>query len=204
MTELEQKALIGRIVAGESELFETLVREHQGRVYGLALRMVSEPMDAEDCAQEAFLKAFRSLSGFRFESSFASWLYRLTSNVCLDFLRARRRRAETSLTSPDDDGDDLALPIPDPADGPEALAERSELREQVRAALAQLPDDSRQVLLLRELGGLSYDEIADETGLELGTVKSRIFRARRRLADILRADGNFSAQYSSEKGKEVR
>ena len=74
----------------------------------------------------------------------------------------------------------------------------------MRAALAQLPDDSRQVLLLRELGGLSYDEIADETGLELGTVKSRIFRARRRLADILRADGNFSALYSSEKGKELR
>ncbi len=110
MTELEQKALIGRIVAGETELFETLVREHQGRVYGLALRMVSEPMDAEDCAQEAFLKAFRSLAGFRFESSFSSWLYRLTSNVCLDFLRARRRRAETSLTADDDDGDELALP----------------------------------------------------------------------------------------------
>ncbi len=204
MTELEQKALIGRIVAGETELFETLVREHQGRVYGLALRMVSEPMDAEDCAQEAFLKAFRSLAGFRFESSFSSWLYRLTSNVCLDFLRARRRRAETSLTADDDDGDELALPIPDPADGPEALAEKAELRGQVRSALAKLPDDSRQVLLLRELCGLSYDEIADETGLELGTVKSRIFRARRRLADILRADGNFSALHSSEKGKELR
>ncbi len=204
MTELEQKALIGRIVAGETELFETLVREHQARVYGLALRMVSEPMDAEDCAQEAFLKAFRSLASFRFESSFSSWLYRLTSNVCLDFLRTRRRRAETSLTSSDDDGDELALPIPDPTDGPEALAEKAELRGQVRAALARLPDESRQVLLLRELGGLSYDEIADETGLELGTVKSRIFRARRRLADILRADGNFSALYSSEKGKEVR
>ena len=99
MTNQEQTALIARIVAGETELFEQLVRKHQTRVYNLALRMVSEPADAEDCAQEAFIKAFRALPGFRGESSFSSWLYRLTSNVCLDFLRARRRRASATDAS---------------------------------------------------------------------------------------------------------
>lgn len=203
MTNQEQTALIARIVAGETELFEQLVRKHQTRVYNLALRMVSEPADAEDCAQEAFIKAFRALPGFRGESSFSSWLYRLTSNVCLDFLRARRRRAETGLTVSGDDGDEQPLQLADPADGPAELAEKEELRRRVRAALARLPDDFRQVLLLRELGGLSYDEIGRETGLEAGTVKSRIFRARRKLADILRADGNFSEFCPSER-REVR
>lgn len=201
MTNLEQSALIGRIVAGETELFESLVLEHQTRVYNLALRMVANRADAEDCAQEAFLKAFRNLSSFRGEASFSSWLYRLTTNVCLDHLRAKGRRAETSLTAEAESGAQTELPHP--ADGPEVIAERNERRAAVHRALRQLPDDFRQVLLLRELGGLSYDEIAHEMALESGTVKSRIFRARRKMADILRADGNFSAFCTSD-GKEVR
>lgn len=203
MTNLEQSALIGRIVAGETELFESLVLEHQTRVYNLALRMVSNPADAEDCAQEAFVKAYRALPSFRGDANFSSWLYRLTTNVCLDHLRAKKRRAETSLTAEGDSGEEIVLPLQSPTDGPEELAEKNERRTLVHRALRQLPDDFRQVLLLRELGGLSYDEIGHEMQLEAGTVKSRIFRARKKLADILRADGNFSAPDSSD-GKEVR
>lgn len=203
MTNLEQTELIARIVAGETELFESLVLEHQTLVYNLALRMMSNPADAEDCAQEAFVKAYRSLPTFRGEASFSSWLYRLTTNVCLDALRAKKRRAETSLTAEDENGEETELSIPDPGDGPEATAEKNERRALVHRALRQLPEDFRQVLLLRELGGLSYDEIGHEMQLEAGTVKSRIFRARKKLAELLRADGNFSAPETSDR-KEVR
>lgn len=203
MTNLEQTELIARVVAGETELFESLVLEHQTLVYNLALRMMSNPADAEDCAQEAFVKAYRSLPTFRGEASFSSWLYRLTTNVCLDALRAKKRRAETSLTAEDENGEEAELSIPDPGDGPEATAEKNERRALVHRALRQLPEDFRQVLLLRELGGLSYDEIGHEMQLEAGTVKSRIFRARKKLAELLRADGNFSAPETSD-GREVR
>lgn len=203
MTNLEQTELIARVVAGETELFESLVLEHQTLVYNLALRMMSNPADAEDCAQEAFVKAYRSLPTFRGEASFSSWLYRLTTNVCLDALRAKKRRAETSLTAEDENGEEAELSIPDPGDGPEATAEKNERRALVHRALRQLPEDFRQVLLLRELGGLSYDEIGHEMQLEAGTVKSRIFRARKKLAELLRADGNFSAPETSDR-KEVR
>lgn len=203
MTNQEQSELIARIVDGETELFEQLVLEHQSLVYNLALRMVANPADAEDCAQEAFIRAFRSLASFRGRSNFSSWLYRVTTNVCLDHLRARKRRAETGLTTADERGEETELPIPDPSDGPETLAEKRERREAVQRCLRRLPDDFRQVLLLREVCGLSYDEIARETKFEIGTVKSRIFRARRKLGDLLRADGNFSAPDSSD-GKEVR
>lgn len=203
MTNLEQTELIARIVAGETELFESLVLEHQTLVYNLALRMMANPADAEDCAQEAFVKAYRSLPTFRGEASFSSWLYRLTTNVCLDALRAKKRRAETSLTAEDENGEETELSIPDPGDGPEATAEKNERRALVHRALRQLPEDFRQVLLLRELGGLSYDEIGHEMQLEAGTVKSRIFRARKKLAELLRADGNFSAPETSDR-KEVR
>lgn len=203
MTNTEQMEIIHRIVSGETELFETLVTEHQARVYNLALRMVSNRADADDCAQEAFIKAFRALPSFRGDASVSSWLYRLTTNVCLDFLRGKKRRAETALTAATEDGEAIDPDIPDPSDGPEALAEKSERRAMVQRALGRLPDDFRQVLLLRELGGLSYDEIGRAMQLEAGTVKSRIFRARRKLADILRSDGNFSAFDSSDE-KEVR
>lgn len=203
MTNTEQMDIIRRIVSGETELFEQLVTEHQTRVYNLALRMVSNRADAEDCAQEAFVKAFRALPSFRGDASVSSWLYRLTTNVCLDFLRAKKRRAETSLAAATENGEPVESDIPDPSDGPETLAEKSERRAMVHRALRQLPDDFRQVLLLRELGELSYDEIGHAMQLEAGTVKSRIFRARRKLADILRSDGNFSAFDSSDE-KEVR
>lgn len=202
MTRSEEMNLIRRINSGETELFELLVREHQKTVYNLALRMLRHPEDAQDCAQEAFIKAYRSLPFFRGEASFSSWLYRLTTNVCLDLLRKRRRREEVSLTLEDEDEEPVEYPIADERFSPEASLEKKELRETVQQGLETLPPEFRQVLLLREVGGLSYEEIGQELSLEPGTVKSRIFRARKKLAAYLIKQGNISPKAASER-KEV-
>ena len=174
---------------------------HEKTVYNLALRMTGNPQDAEDMAQEAFLKAYRSLPEFRGESKFSVWLYRIVSNVCLDHLRKQSRRPSSSLTMEDDDGEEQQYDVPDESTSPEKLLEQKLTREAVQRGLNQLPDEQRQILLLRELRGLSYEEIGEALGLEAGTVKSRIFRARKRLCAFLLADGNIPDQYTSNASK---
>ncbi len=187
MTRDEEKLLIERILAGETDLYEPLVKAHELGVYNLALRMLKNEQDALDASQEAFLRAWRSLGSFRGDSKFSVWLYRLTSNVCLDMLRRSGRLRADSLT--DEEGAEAELP--DRRGDPQQALERKELAAAVREGLESLPPAFRQALVLRDINGLSYDEIAQVTGLETGTVKSRIFRARRRLADRLRSGGNF-------------
>lgn len=203
MTRQEERSLIRRINAGEPELFELLVVEHQKIVYNLALRMLRHPEDAQDCAQEAFIKAYRSLPLFRGDAAFSSWLYRLTTNVCLDFLRKKKRREEQSLTFEDEQAQPLEYAVADERFDPQQELEKKELRRAVRQGLEELPEDFRQVILLREVAGLSYEEIGRQLSLEPGTVKSRLFRARKKLAQYLTAGGNISVRSASE-GKEVR
>jgi len=203
MTREEENILIAKIQNGNQALFEKLVLENQTKVYNLALRMVGNEQDAFDMSQEAFIKAYNSIALFRGESRFSVWLYRLTTNVCLDFLRSEGRRSHGSLTYMSEEDDDKELEIPDERFSPETLAEKKELREAVNRGLMSLPKDYRTILLLREIDGLSYEEIAEALALEEGTVKSRIFRARKRLCAILTTDGNFSFGLSSKNAKEV-
>ena len=203
MTREEEDVLIAKVQNGDSASFEKLVIENQTKVYNLALRMVGNQEDAYDASQEAFIKAYNSIALFRGESRFSVWLYRLTTNVCLDFLRSQGRKQHDSLTYMNEEDDDRELEIPDDRFSPETLAEKKELREAVNRGLMNLPKDYRAILLLREIDGLSYEEIATALALEEGTVKSRIFRARKRLCAILTADGNFSYGDSSKKAKEV-
>ena len=163
--------------------------------------MVGNEEDARDMAQEAFIRAFNSLGSFRGESKFSVWLYRLTSNICIDFLRGRAKRRTVSLSWEDEDGDEGELEIPDERFSPEAGLERSELREAVRRGLEQLTPEYREILLLREINGLSYDEIGRALNLEEGTVKSRIFRARKKLCEILVREGNIPGQGASNERK---
>lgn len=205
MTHEEEARIIRAVLDGDTNRFEELVRAYEKIVYNLALRTLGNTQDAMDAAQEAFLRAWRGLPSFRGDSKFSVWLYRLTANVCTDMLRKRGRTRETSLT----DEEETVPDIPDGRFCPQTELEKKELRHSVRRGLENLPEDFRRVLLLRELGGLSYDEIARATGLEPGTVKTRIFRARKKLAAILMRDGNFSelsssfssaAKHSPEKG----
>lgn len=204
MTEQE---LVSRAKQGDQEAFSELVEANQNRIYTLALRMTGSPEDGADLAQEAFLRAWRSLPSFQGESNFSTWLYRLTSNLCIDFLRREKRRKAVTAAVPLD-GEENSPPaqVPDHRFTPESELERRELRAAVDRGLAKLSDDHRQVLVLRELEGLSYVEIAGRLELEEGTVKSRIARARLALRNILLADGNFSPPISSihtnTKGKE--
>ena len=199
MTREEELAIIRRVQKGDVNAFEALVRAYEKNVYTLALRMMGNAQDAEDMAQEAFLKAYNSLPGFRGDSRFSVWLYRIVSNVCLDQLRKKSKRPTVSLSMEDGDGEETQLDLPDTAQSPEEALEKKLTREAVRRGLAQLPEDARQILLLREIQGLSYEEIGEALGLEAGTVKSRIFRARKRLCAFLLEDGNIPDSFASSK-----
>lgn len=180
--------LVRAAAEGSEDAFAQLVRLHENKVYSLALRMCGRSEDAADVAQEAFLAAWRGLPAFRGEAGFSTWLYRLTTNAAIDHLRrARRERGTLSL----DDGA-LGLDAVDGGELPQEHAERQELRSAVEQGLARLGADHRQVLVLRELRQLSYEEIARELDVDLGTVKSRISRARSALRKILLESGNLS------------
>lgn len=197
MTREREQELIAAVLAGDADSFEPLVIEHQKKIYNLALRMTGDPDDAFDVTQDAFVRAYSSLKDFRGESAFGSWLYRLASNLCLDFLRSKKRHAVLSLS--EEDGE---LDISDLRFSPESELERAELRDAVSRGLERLPAAARQIIVMRDVSGLSYAEIAEILGLELGTVKSRIARAREKLIGILSEDETFRARAASKKRKE--
>ena len=201
MTREQEAAIVRKVLGGDANAFETLVLEYEKNVYNIALRMTGNSEDAADMTQEAFIKAYNSLQSFRGDSKFSVWLYRIVSNVCLDFLRSKNRRPTVALSVEDDDGEDAQLDVADESQSPELLLDRKLTRDSVRRGLDSLPPDYRQILLLREIQGLSYDEIAQALSLEVGTVKSRIFRARKRLCTFLIDDGNISDFSSSGKMK---
>ncbi len=191
--------LVRAAAEGGEDAFAELVRLHEKRVYNLTLRLCGNPEDAADAAQEAFLSAWKGLPAFRRESEFSTWLYRLASNASIDLLRRSGRRRETSL-----DGGEA--PIDAAGNGP-SLQERlegAEVREAVTAGMAQLSDSHRQALVLRELQELSYEEIAAVLEVDLGTVKSRISRARSSLRKILLKNGNLSGYLPSKPTVETR
>ena len=192
---MTEKELVRAAQRGDDSAFEELVRTYEKRVYHLALRMCGNVDDAYEVAQEAFLSAWKGMRFFRGDSSFSTWLYRLTSNAAIDFLRRQRRQGGSDGVSLDDE--DTFLEVADPAPSPHQQAERLEPRDALARGLGALSPEHRQVLLLRELQGLTYEEIAAALELDLGTVKSRIARAREKLRKYLVASGNFSGYLPS-------
>lgn len=201
MTREHEAQIVRKVLQGDVNAFEKLVTEYEKGVYAIAQRMTANPEDAADMTQETFIKAYNSLQSFRGDSKFSVWLYRIASNVCLDFLRSRSRKPTVSLSVEDDEGEETELDVADESQSPELLLERGLTRDAVRRGLQALPPDYRQILLLREIQGLSYEEIADALRIEVGTVKSRIFRARKRLCAFLIEDGNIPDFTTSGKTK---
>ncbi len=164
---------------GDAAAFESLIREHQTRLYHTCLRMMSNPDDARDMAQEILVKIWRSLPSFKGDSSFSTWLYRIAVNTCLDELRRRKKAKQTSMEALAESGWEPADP------DAERLLDRALNRELIYRALGELHEDFRAVIVLRDVNGMAYEEIAEILGCPIGTVRSRLNRARKLLAKIL-------------------
>lgn len=199
---MTDQELVARAKKGDQAAFEQLVLEHQNKVYSLAVRLSGDREEGADLAQEAFLKAWQGLSSFQGDSSFSTWLYRLTTNVCIDYLRGRKRRQGVEPALSLDDADSGWAEPADWDQDPHRRLEETERRKALDRGLERLPEHQRRVLVLRELSGLSYQEIGQELELDLGTVKSRIARARLALRKILLEGGNFSAPEPSKPPKD--
>lgn len=184
---MDEEELLERCRRGDLAAFNEVVAAYQDQVYNLCLRMLGAPQPAEDATQDAFLSAYRKIATMRGPSA-RSWLLRIAANTCIDELRRRKRRPQVSLDAaiPTEEGE-RAIDVPDSAHGPEQLAVRSELWEALQAELLRLPEDQRLAIVLCDIEGLSYEEIAATMGGSLGTVKSRISRGRARLREWLRA-----------------
>ena len=169
--------LVQRSQRGDLRAFDLLVLKYQGRIAALVGRYVSDAGEVEDVTQEAFIKAYRALAKFRGDSAFYTWLYRIAANAAKNHLVAKGRRPGADATIEDAEGFDEGGLLSESA-SPEALAMGGELAEVVESALNALPGELKAALMLREFDGLSYDDIADVLGCPVGTVRSRIFRAR--------------------------
>lgn len=179
----EDLQLIARCQQGESALFEQLVLRHQDRIYNLCRRMLSQAQDAEDAAQDTFLKAYRNLGRFTPDTSFTTWLYRIAINTCLD---RRKKPIWHSLFKKTAEGEEFMLAELAHGFTPERLYEAKQTGELVQACLAGLPVKLKAALVLKELEGCSYEEIAEALDVSLGTVKSRISRAREEMRQMMR------------------
>jgi RNA polymerase sigma-70 factor, ECF subfamily len=177
----EEAALVRQSLAGDQQAYGQLMRRYAGAVFNVAYRMLGNAQDAEDASQEIFLRAYTRLESFDPTRRFSTWLLAIASNYCIDRLR-RQRLAWLTL-------DDVAYTLPSAERGPEGSALDAEERDAVQRALMKLPDNYRQVMVLRYWNDMSYDEIAQATGLPESTIKTRLFRARNMLAAALRAEG---------------
>lgn len=183
MTEERTSELIKKAQNGDLRSFEQLAAEYQVKIFNIALGIMGNAADAEDAAQNALIKIYRAIGDFKFQSKFSTWVYRITTNVCMDELRKLKR---TSHVSSDDLGDD-ALGTEDT----EVQVLKSEAALKLREAIKSLKDEHRKVIVLRDINGFSYEEIAKITRSSVGTVKSRISRARANLKETLLATGYF-------------
>lgn len=183
---MDEAALIQLARKGDLDAFNRLVMAYQDMVFNQAYRMISEFDVAEDAAQEAFIIAYRKLNTYR-GGSFKAWLLRIVTNLCYDELRRRKRRPTTPLEPVDQDDEEIESPrwLSDPGESPEAAAERAELGRALQGCLNDLPEDFKAIVTLVDIQGMDYAEAAEVIGTPLGTVKSRLARARMRLRDCL-------------------
>lgn len=191
---MNERELIARLQKRDEAAFEELIRQYEKKVYTLCFRMCGNSEDAEEAAQDAFLALWRGIDRFRQESSLSTWIYRLATNACIDTLR--RRKKQSGSVSLDDE--ELFVDAVDISPQPQETVEHRETQKLLQEGLSALPEEYRKVLILREIEGLSYTEIAESASIELGTVKSRISRGRSLLRNFLSGNGNFFEIASSK------
>lgn len=196
-----EQELIQRSKAGNLDAFEELVRLYEKKVFTVAYRFTGNWADAHDLAQEAFLKVYQSLPMLREEASFATWLYQITANVCRDELRRKRKTPKISLDELMTSSGGLPLPAKS-ADCPENNLEQWEMSEAVQGILNTLTSDQRLILIMREVEGMTYEEIAAALDISAGTVKSRLSRARQAFKQKILAQGEHFRPFFRLAGKE--
>jgi RNA polymerase sigma factor (sigma-70 family) len=182
---MDEEALITSARRGDARAFNQLVLLYQSMAYNVAYRVLSDPDAAADATQDAFLSAYKAMREFR-GGSFKAWLLRIVTNACYDQLRVKQRRPTNSLDDLEIESDHVSY-FHDPAEKPDEFVERQELNRTIQGGISTLPAEQRVILVLSDVQGLSYQEIAQVTGLSLGTVKSRLSRGRAKLRDYLMA-----------------
>lgn len=193
----QERLLIERAKSGDVESFETLIRNHQTYAYNIAYRMVGNEEDAKDAAQEALIKVFKNLESFKGDSAFSTWLYRIVMNTCKDLLRKRKPNEISIDKGYETDNGEVQMEIEDNSNDPVTMYEQQEVRVTIETALNELPDSYKSVVVLREIQGLSYDEISEIEDIPVGTVRSRINRGRRILREILKDKLRTQAAYET-------
>ena len=188
--QLDENKLISRASGGDPSAFNQLMGMHEKRMYAVALRMCGNREDAQDCLQEAMLRVYRAIGGFKGQSSFGTWVYRITMNTCLDELRRKKNKQNVSFDNLLDQGWSPA----DDSASPEKKVMQIEMRKSISTSIQELPEDMRSAIIMRDIHGYSYDEIADILGVNVGTIKSRISRGREKLREKL---SNFSELFGS-------
>lgn len=197
---MDEKHILAKARKGDVAAFEQLVTKYERRVYAAALRSSASPEDAADITQEVFLRAWRAIESFRGDSGFATWLFRITANMCVDYARKRQTQPQCQPLAVEDEP---GQPIPDTSPTPEEHLDNVELGRELASALDEVSEDHRRIVFLRDISGLSYTEIADVLKISEGTVKSRLSRARLALREILLRRGNIllpSASKTTEGG----
>lgn len=182
-----EKELVNKARDGDIEAFEFLIHEYQKKVFNIAYRMIGNYDDASELAQEVFIKAYKSIRNFKGDSSFSTWIYKVTTNVCLDEIRKRKNKKVISLDEEIEYKDgEVKRQIKDERPSPEKILENKQVRKAVEDSINELADDFKTVIVLRDVQGFSYEEISKMIDCPQGTVKSRINRARQSLKQILK------------------
>ncbi|MGC8717030.1 MAG: sigma-70 family RNA polymerase sigma factor [bacterium] len=181
MVEETDELLVEKIKKGNDDAFRDLIRRYQRYVLNLVYRTIGDTNDAEDIAQEVFIKVYKSIRGFKGESKFSTWISKITVNVCMDKLREKSKNKEEDIE--EEAWNTFAQPV---NFSPEVMAERHELQETIKKAIESLPEELRAAFVLRELENLSYEEIGEMLNIPIGTVESRIYRARMKLRSYLK------------------
>lgn len=186
--EIPDSDLVKRSQAGDSRAFDMLVTRYRGRIYAMTYHMIQNETEAWDIAQEAFIKAWRALPRFKMDSAFYTWLYRIAHNVTYDWLRKKKIQGDGEF---DDSRTEHKIAagaetVPHADAAPDEALKNAELGEKIRAAIAQLSADHRQIIIMREIEGMAYDEIAAAIPCSMGTVMSRLFYARKKLQELLK------------------
>ncbi len=203
MTYMGDEMLVKGCQKGQLEAFEELIKKYEKKVYSLCYRYSGNYDDANDLAQEAFLKVYNSIDKFKGKSAFSTWLYRVTANVCLDEMR-KQKKSPLSLDKPQETEEgEMYFSLPDQKYNPEVIAEKNDLRQLVHKGIGELPKEQRIIIILREMEELSYEEISEVLEISIGTVKSRLNRARKNLKEILSHNAELFPTNTHLKNKEV-